>query len=232
MTTTPASRGATPQSITVHGRTRVLEVAFSDGASFRIPFELMRVYSPSAEVQGHGPGQEVLQTGKRGRRRVNVEHDVMRLAVLGDTIGEAAKAPRLGLGDGAAIFLNDVGGVFRDRIDLGLGQVLTREENMLVKRHAWSFFVGRSLTRRNAEPLRLSSKNTGARDGSFAPVGAHCRKVGEMARVGDGNPPSQRRNRQGSARGLEPAGLAVPRRRVLRGGEARLFARRAPGGVP
>lgn len=55
----------TPQSITAHGQSRVLEVAFSDGAAFRIPFELMRVYSPSAEVQGHGPGQEVLQTGKR-----------------------------------------------------------------------------------------------------------------------------------------------------------------------
>lgn len=55
----------TPQSITVHSQSRVLEVGFSDGATFRIPFELMRVYSPSAEVQGHGPGQEVLQTGKR-----------------------------------------------------------------------------------------------------------------------------------------------------------------------
>ena len=55
----------TPRSITVHGASRVLEVGFSDGASFRIPFELMRVYSPSAEVQGHGPGQEILQTGKR-----------------------------------------------------------------------------------------------------------------------------------------------------------------------
>ena len=55
----------TPQSITVHSQSRVLEVNFSDGASFRIPFELMRIYSPSAEVQGHGPGQEVLQTGKR-----------------------------------------------------------------------------------------------------------------------------------------------------------------------
>ncbi|PUE32157.1 hypothetical protein B9Z35_00960 [Limnohabitans sp. Jir61] len=55
----------TPQDITVHGASRVLEVSFADGASFRIPFELMRVYSPSAEVQGHGPGQEVLQTGKR-----------------------------------------------------------------------------------------------------------------------------------------------------------------------
>jgi len=55
----------TPQDITVHGASRLLEVSFSDGATFRIPFELMRIYSPSAEVQGHGPGQEVLQTGKR-----------------------------------------------------------------------------------------------------------------------------------------------------------------------
>lgn len=55
----------TPTALTVHSQSRVLEIAFSDGASFRIPFELMRVYSPSAEVQGHGPGQEILQTGKR-----------------------------------------------------------------------------------------------------------------------------------------------------------------------
>jgi len=55
----------TPKDITVHSASRVLEVDFSDGNSYRIPFELMRVYSPSAEVQGHGPGQEVLQTGKR-----------------------------------------------------------------------------------------------------------------------------------------------------------------------
>ena len=54
-----------PTSITVHQQSRVLEVGFADGEQFRIPFELMRVYSPSAEVQGHGPGQEVLQTGKR-----------------------------------------------------------------------------------------------------------------------------------------------------------------------
>ena len=54
-----------PESLTVHGQTKVLEIGFSDGAQFRIPFELMRVYSHSAEVQGHGPGQEVLQTGKR-----------------------------------------------------------------------------------------------------------------------------------------------------------------------
>jgi len=55
----------TPQDLTVHSKSRVLEISFSDGKTFRIPFELMRVYSPSAEVQGHGPGQEVLQTGKR-----------------------------------------------------------------------------------------------------------------------------------------------------------------------
>ena len=54
-----------PTAITVHQQSRVLEVGFSDGQTFRIPFELMRIYSPSAEVQGHGPGQEVLQTGKR-----------------------------------------------------------------------------------------------------------------------------------------------------------------------
>lgn len=56
---------ASPVSVTVHQASRVLEVGFDDGRSFRIPFELMRVYSPSAEVQGHGPGQETLQTGKR-----------------------------------------------------------------------------------------------------------------------------------------------------------------------
>ena len=54
-----------PVSVTLHQQSRVLEIGFSDGREFRIPFELMRVCSPSAEVQGHGPGQEVLQTGKR-----------------------------------------------------------------------------------------------------------------------------------------------------------------------
>jgi DUF971 family protein len=56
----------TPVSVTVHQVSRQLEITFDDGVTHRIPFELMRVYSPSAEVQGHGPGQEVLQTGKRG----------------------------------------------------------------------------------------------------------------------------------------------------------------------
>lgn len=63
----------TPQDITVHSASRVLEISFSDGQSFRIPFELMRVYSPSAEVQGHGPGQETLQTGKRDVTIIEME---------------------------------------------------------------------------------------------------------------------------------------------------------------
>jgi DUF971 family protein len=55
----------TPENITAHQASRCLEITFNDGKTFRIPFELMRVYSPSAEVQGHGPGQETLQAGKR-----------------------------------------------------------------------------------------------------------------------------------------------------------------------
>ena len=54
-----------PTEIVLHQKSRVLEVAFSDGKRFRLPCELLRVYSPSAEVRGHGPGQEVLQAGKK-----------------------------------------------------------------------------------------------------------------------------------------------------------------------
>ncbi len=54
-----------PTRIVLHQQSRVLELAFDDQREFRLPFELLRVYSPSAEVRGHGPGQEVLQIGKR-----------------------------------------------------------------------------------------------------------------------------------------------------------------------
>ena len=54
-----------PSGVVVHAVSRVLELQYADGASYRVPFELLRVYSPSAEVRGHGPGQETLQTGKR-----------------------------------------------------------------------------------------------------------------------------------------------------------------------
>ena len=54
-----------PSNVVVHQQSKVLELSYEDGRSFRLPFELLRVVSPSAEVQGHGPGQETLQTGKR-----------------------------------------------------------------------------------------------------------------------------------------------------------------------
>jgi DUF971 family protein len=53
-----------PTDIALHQKSRVLEITFDDGACFKLPCEYLRVYSPSAEVQGHGPGQQVLQLGK------------------------------------------------------------------------------------------------------------------------------------------------------------------------
>src|SRR5690242_21776557 len=79
-----------------------------------------------------------LELGDRGRRSIEVESDVVRLAVLGDAVGEAAQAPSLGLHDLPAIVFDNLGGVFRERIDLGLGEVLAREENMLVEWHVSS----------------------------------------------------------------------------------------------
>lgn len=86
----------TPQSITVHSQSRVLEVSFSDGAAFRIPFELMRVYSPSAEVRGHGPGEETLQTGKR---------DVLLTAL--EPVGNYAVQPTFSDGHDSGIYAWD-----------------------------------------------------------------------------------------------------------------------------
>lgn len=54
-----------PTEITLHQASRALEISFADGKSFRLPCEFLRVHSPSAEVRGHGPGQETLQTGKK-----------------------------------------------------------------------------------------------------------------------------------------------------------------------
>lgn len=62
-----------PSAITLHQGTQRLEVAFDDGITFAIPAELMRVYSPSAEVQGHSPEQAVLQVGKRGVQILGLE---------------------------------------------------------------------------------------------------------------------------------------------------------------
>jgi len=82
-----------PTDLTLHQTSRVLEIAFDDGARFRIPFELLRVYSPSAEVQGHGPGQETLQTGKR---------DVVIEAL--EPVGHYAVQPSFSDGHASGIF--------------------------------------------------------------------------------------------------------------------------------
>ena len=82
-----------PTALTVHQQSRQLEISFDDGASFRIPFELMRVCSPSAEVQGHGPGQEVLQTGKREVQISGIE-----------TVGHYAVQPTFSDGHDSGIF--------------------------------------------------------------------------------------------------------------------------------
>lgn len=63
----------TPLELKLHQKSRVLEISFADGKSFNLPYEFLRVYSPSAEVRGHGPGQEVLQIGKKNVEITNVE---------------------------------------------------------------------------------------------------------------------------------------------------------------
>ncbi len=62
-----------PTEIKLHQQSRVLEIAFDDGSSYRLPVEYLRVYSPSAEVRGHGPGQEVLQVGKENVNIADIE---------------------------------------------------------------------------------------------------------------------------------------------------------------
>ena len=60
----PSESGPVPTEIRLHQKSRLMEIAFSDGSAFKLPYEFLRVHSPSAEVRGHGPGQEVLQVGK------------------------------------------------------------------------------------------------------------------------------------------------------------------------
>jgi DUF971 family protein len=82
-----------PTKIVVHKRSRALELEFSDGRNFRLPFEYLRVYSPSAEVRGHGPGQEVLQVGKA---------DVVIDSI--DPVGNYALQPRFSDGHSTGIY--------------------------------------------------------------------------------------------------------------------------------
>jgi len=83
----------TPTEITLHAASRVLEIAFDDGRAFKLPFEFLRVYSPSAEVRGHGPGQETLQLGKR---------DVTITQL--DPVGHYAVQPQFSDGHSSGIF--------------------------------------------------------------------------------------------------------------------------------
>ena len=62
-----------PTEIKLHQKSRLLEISFADGRTFKLPCELLRVYSPSAEVRGHGPGQEVLQIGKQNIEITRIE---------------------------------------------------------------------------------------------------------------------------------------------------------------
>lgn len=86
-----------PTEITLHKKSCVLEIAFDDGSRFQLPTEFLRVYSPSAEVRGHGKGQETLQTGKR---------DVAILTL--DPVGSYGIKPTFSDGHDSGIFSWDV----------------------------------------------------------------------------------------------------------------------------
>ena len=82
-----------PTEIKLHQTSRVLEIAYSDGRAFKLPYEFLRVYSPSAEVRGHGPGQETLQVGKRDVTIAEVE-----------PVGHYAIQPRFSDGHDSGIY--------------------------------------------------------------------------------------------------------------------------------
>jgi DUF971 family protein len=83
----------TPTEIKLHQKSRVLEISYSDGSRFELPYEFLRVYSPSAEVRGHGPGQEVLQVGKK-------EVDILSL----EPVGSYAVQPNFSDGHATGIY--------------------------------------------------------------------------------------------------------------------------------
>lgn len=84
---------AVPTEIKLHQKSRVMEITFDDGRIFRLPYEFLRVYSPSAEVRGHGPGQEVLQTGKQSVEIRSLE-----------AVGSYAVQPAFSDGHGTGIY--------------------------------------------------------------------------------------------------------------------------------
>ena len=89
----PASVTPAPSEIKLHQVSRVLEISFSDGSRYELSYEFLRVYSPSAEVRGHGPGQEVLQTGKK-------DVDILSL----EPVGSYAVQPHFSDGHATGIY--------------------------------------------------------------------------------------------------------------------------------
>ena len=94
-----------PTEITLHKKSRLLELKFEDGSQYQLPAEYLRVFSPSAEVRGHGPGQETLQTGKR-----NVEITEL------EAVGNYAVQPTFSDGHNTGIYSWDL------LYDLGVNQ--------------------------------------------------------------------------------------------------------------
>lgn len=85
--------GPIPIEIKLHQKSRLMEIAFADGRRFELSYELLRVYSPSAEVRGHGPGQEVLQVGKK-------DVDIVAL----EPVGAYAVQPKFSDGHDSGIY--------------------------------------------------------------------------------------------------------------------------------
>jgi DUF971 family protein len=92
----PMSETPFPTEIKLHQKSRLLEITFSDGRNFSLSYEFLRVFSPSAEVRGHGPGQEVLQTGKHAV-------DIVTL----DPVGSYAVQPTFSDGHATGIYAWD-----------------------------------------------------------------------------------------------------------------------------
>jgi len=88
-----AGEKPTPTEIKLHQKSRVLEISFSNGTRFELPYEFLRVHSPSAEVRGHGPGQEVLQAGKK-------DVDILSL----EPVGSYAVQPHFSDGHATGIY--------------------------------------------------------------------------------------------------------------------------------
>ena len=87
----------TPTEIKLRTKSRVLEVAFDDGSRFELPFEYLRVYSPSAEVRGHGPGQEQLQLERLRAERTELEQRMRRLQSSARDVSVEAVGERVNL---------------------------------------------------------------------------------------------------------------------------------------